>query len=133
MKLKLANLNHDISCLLSAFNAAKNSGKFELKNVFLKEISAERLRGLMADEIGGTGSSPASGGGKRVHFADLNASTSHELLKAELHHSQEIITSLKQELNSLRNQYEALLNGVIKKIKFSWLLVVMQECVCDIS
>jgi len=118
MKLKLANLNHDISCLLSAFNAAKSSGKFELKNVFLKEISVERLRGLTGDEGGAGGNSSGTGGsGKRVHFADLNANTSHELLKAELHHSQEIITSLKQELNSLRNQYEALLNGVIKKGK----------------
>ena len=31
MKLKLANLNHDVSCLISAFNNAKKTGKFEVK------------------------------------------------------------------------------------------------------
>lgn len=103
MKLKQANLNHDVSCLISAFQNAKSSGKFELKNLFLKEISLERLNGLVGDD-----------NTKRVHFADLNAQNSHDLLKAELHHSEEIIASLKQELNSLRNQYESLLNGVIK-------------------
>lgn len=30
MNLKLANLNHDISCLISAFNNAKKTGKFEV-------------------------------------------------------------------------------------------------------
>ena len=29
-KLKLENLNHDVSCLISAFNNAKKSGKFEV-------------------------------------------------------------------------------------------------------
>lgn len=103
MKLKLANLNHDVSCLISAFVSAKNSGKFELKNIFLKEISLDRLGTLVSNDST-----------KRVHFADLNASKSQELLKADLEHSGEIIASLKQELNSLRNQYESLLNGVIK-------------------
>ena len=36
MKLKLANLNHDVSCLISAFNNAKKTGKFEVK---LKQTS----------------------------------------------------------------------------------------------
>ena len=30
MKLKLANLNHDISCLIAAFNIAKKTGRFEV-------------------------------------------------------------------------------------------------------
>lgn len=103
IKLKLANMNHDVTCLLTAFNTAKTSGKFELKNLFLKEISLDRLGGLGVEETNGT---------KRVHFADQNQQSSGELLKAELQHSEEIIASLKQELNSLRGQYESLLNGV---------------------
>lgn len=30
MKLKIANLNHDISCLIASFYNAKKSGKFEV-------------------------------------------------------------------------------------------------------
>jgi hypothetical protein len=103
IKLKLANMNHDVTCLLTAFNNAKSSGKFELKNLFLKEISPERLSGLAVEETSGT---------KRVHFADQNQHKSSELLKAELEHSEEIIAALKQELNSLRSQYDSLLSGV---------------------
>ncbi len=113
IKLKLANMNHDVTCLLAAFNNAKTTGKFELKNLFLKEISADRLNGLGLDS---NGSADGSGTAKRVTFADQNGQhgTGNELLlKAELQHSEEIIGALKQELNSLRSQYENLLNGVI--------------------
>lgn len=113
MKLKLANLNHDVSCLISAFSAAKKTGKFEFKNLLLKEISPDRLNVLNLNTSGSV-----SGGGnhhnsdetiKRVHFADTNPA---EFLKAELQHRDEIICSLKQELKSVRNQYESLINGV---------------------
>lgn len=99
MKLKLANINHDVSCLISAFNNSKKTGKFELKNISLKEIQIERLNCLLNDEAT-----------KRVHFADSN---SNEFLKAELQHREDIVNSLQQELRSVRNQYESLLNGVI--------------------
>jgi hypothetical protein len=36
MKLKLANLNHDISCLIAAFNSAKKTGRFEVGPFFLQ-------------------------------------------------------------------------------------------------
>ena len=100
MKLRLANLNHDVSCLISAFSNAKKTGKFELKNVTLKEIALDRLNYFLSntDEVT-----------KRVHFADTNTT---EFLKAELKQREEIISSLQQELNSARNQYECLINGV---------------------
>ena len=75
-----------------------------MKNLYLKEISIERLNGLLSNDEST----------KRVHFADLNASNSCDLLKAELRHREDIIASLQQEIKSLRNQYESLLNGVIK-------------------
>lgn len=48
MKLKLANLNHDISCLISAFNNAKKSGKFEV-NLFTSKPS--KLSKIKANEF----------------------------------------------------------------------------------
>jgi len=101
MKLKLANLNHDISCLLSAFSIAKKTGRFELKTTLLKEVSPDRLNHIFATNDDST---------KRVHFADSSNTT--EFLKAELQHREDIINSLQQELKSVRNQYETLLNGV---------------------
>lgn len=106
MKIKLANLNHDISCLIAAFNTAKKTGRFELKNVFLKEISPERLNGCFAMDDQS----------KRVHFADSNGATvPMEYLKAELSHREEIIASLEQELKTIRGQYESLVNGLSEK------------------
>ena len=103
MKLKLANLNHDISCLLSAFSIAKKTGKFELKTVLLKEVSPDRLSTIFTNDDSTTSS-------KRVHLADSSNTT--EFLKAELQHREDIISSLQQELKSVRSQYETLLNGV---------------------
>lgn len=96
MNVKLANLNHDISCLLSAFNHAKKTGNFDLKNLNLKEIS---LDNIFEEEP------------KRVHFSDA-AANSTEYFKAELRHKEDLICSLQQELKNLKNQYESLLNGV---------------------
>ena len=100
MKLKLANINHDVSCLISAFNNSKKTGKFELRNVTLKEIPMERLNLLLSSDDTLT---------KRVHFAD---SAPNDYLKADIQHRDEIINSLQLELKSVRNQYESLLNGV---------------------
>ncbi len=36
MKLKLANLNHDVSCLIAAFNNAKKTGRFEVGDFEIK-------------------------------------------------------------------------------------------------
>ena len=113
MKLRLANLNHDVSCLISAFVTARKSGKFDVKSLSFKEISPERLNCASSDE---------STQSKRVHFADLNNPNSADLLKAELHHSEEIISSLQQELKSLKNQYESLLSGVIYTIFFFFII-----------
>ncbi|RNA32196.1 myosin-9-like isoform X2 [Brachionus plicatilis] len=96
MNVKLANLNHDISCLLSAFHQAKKTGNFDLKNLNLKEISVEKI---FEDEP------------KRVHFADTGANST-EYFKAELRHKEDLIDSLQQELKNLKNQYEGLINGV---------------------
>lgn len=101
MKLKLANLNHDVSSLISAFINSKKTGKFDLKNVTLKEVPAERLNLLLSSDESFT---------KRVHFADSSAS---DYTKADVQHRDEIINSLQLELKSYRNQYESLLNGVI--------------------
>lgn len=96
MNVKLANLNHDIACLLSAFNQAKKTGNFDIKNLNLKEISVDKI---LEDEP------------KRVHFADTG-SNSTEYFKAELRHKEDLIGSLQHELKNLKNQYESLLNGV---------------------
>jgi hypothetical protein len=74
---------------------------FKLRNLFLKEISMDRLNGL-ADDMNSSN--------KRVTFADTNNSV--EYLKVEIHHREDIISSLQQELKVLRNQYESLLYGV---------------------
>ena len=124
MKLKVANLNHDISCLISAFNNSKKTGKFEvnstcmiidelklinkiyiiqLRNIFLKEISLDRLNGCLSTDDSS----------KRVHFADsVTLNNSPEYTKLEISHREDIINSLQQELKVLRSQYESLLNGV---------------------
>ncbi|CAF0935384.1 unnamed protein product [Brachionus calyciflorus] len=101
MNVKLANLNHDISCLLSAFNQAKKTGNFDLKSLNLKEISLEKFGD---DEP------------KRVHFADtITSSNSSEYLRAELRHKEDLINSLQSELKNFKNQYESLLNGLTQK------------------
>ncbi len=113
MRLKIANLNHDITCLLTAFNSAKKTGKFELRNIMLKEISPEKFN---------TCFSMIDDGGKRVHFSESNTnnnnnnnsfnSISLDYLKAELNHREDIINTLEQELKSLRSQYDSLISGV---------------------
>ena len=110
LKLKLANLNHDVSCLISAICNAKKTGKFEFKNLFLKEISIERLLTSSSDEA------------KKVHFSN-NASTLYTELKNEIKHKDDIINKLELELRAARGEYNALSHGVSLSAKYFFLYV----------
>ena len=71
----------------------------QFKNLFLKEISIERLLTFSSDEA------------KKVHFSN-DASTLYVELKNEIKHKDETINKLELELRATQNELNSLAHGV---------------------
>lgn len=93
----------------------------QLKNLFLKEVSLDRLNGVNSNDLklNGASSSPVSPGS--VNVLNQNTPSSMEFLRIELNHREDIINSLQQELKSMRSQYESLLSKVTFCFRFFFL------------